>query len=67
MNVRRGCHSLVAMNGKLYALGGYNGLNMVSSVEEFDPRNNSWVRGDKMTEARGYSKEAASMWSNIFL
>ncbi|XP_026389406.1 kelch-like protein 17 isoform X1 [Papaver somniferum] len=46
MNIRRGCHSLVAMSDKIYQLGGYNGENMVSSVEEFDPRNNSWKLED---------------------
>ncbi|XP_059301760.1 uncharacterized protein LOC132053658 isoform X2 [Lycium ferocissimum] len=38
-----------------YALGGYDGENMVSSVEILDPRFGSWVMGEKMNSPRGYS------------
>ncbi|MCL7028198.1 hypothetical protein MKW94_000593, partial [Papaver nudicaule] len=49
-----------------YALGGYNGQNMVSTVEEFDPRNNSWIARDEMKEARGYTT-AAVIGESIFV
>ncbi|KAG5600103.1 hypothetical protein H5410_031473 [Solanum commersonii] len=55
MKTRRGCHSLVAYNEKLYSLGGYDGEKMVSSVEILDPRFGSWVMGEQMNGPRGYS------------
>ncbi|KAI3875061.1 hypothetical protein MKW98_019634 [Papaver atlanticum] len=66
MNIRRGFHSLIVMNEKLYAVGGYNGENMVSSVEVFDPRKNSWILSDEMKEARGYAT-AAVIGESIFV
>ncbi|KAF4358530.1 hypothetical protein F8388_026144 [Cannabis sativa] len=39
-------------------LGGYNGQNVTSSVEIFDPRNGSWMMGDSMNDSRGYSAAA---------
>lgn len=38
-----------------YALGGYDGSAMVSSVEIYDSRMDSWISVDPMKEARGYS------------
>lgn len=38
-----------------YALGGYNGNAMVSSVEIYDSRMDSWMTVDPMKQARGYS------------
>ncbi|XP_028075011.1 kelch-like protein 12 [Camellia sinensis] len=55
MNTRRGCHSLTMLNEKLYALGGFNGSNMVSTIEIFDPRLGSWMMGEPMNDPRGYS------------
>lgn len=37
-----------------YALGGYNGDTMVSTVEVFDPRIGSWMMDEPMTISRGY-------------
>lgn len=37
-----------------YALGGYDGDTMVSSVEVFDPRNDSWMMVEPMKASRGY-------------
>lgn len=37
-----------------YALGGYNGDTMVSSVEVFDPRNGLWMMGEAMRVSRAY-------------
>ena len=35
-------------------MGGYDGDNMVSTVEVFDPRVGSWMMEESMNEARGY-------------
>ncbi|KAL6003026.1 hypothetical protein ACLOJK_023248 [Asimina triloba] len=39
----------------LYAIGGYDGMDMVSSVEVFDPRTSSWESGESLNHARGYA------------
>ncbi|KAI3898984.1 hypothetical protein MKW92_005454, partial [Papaver armeniacum] len=49
-----------------YAVGGYNGENMVSSVEVFGPRKNSWIVSDEMKEARGYATTAV-IGESIFI
>lgn len=36
-----------------YALGGYDGDTMVSSVEVFDPRIDSWMMVEPMKASRG--------------
>ncbi|RVX03085.1 Kelch-like protein 12 [Vitis vinifera] len=41
--------------GCRYALGGYDGTNMVPTVEVFDPRIGSWMTGESMNDPRGYS------------
>uniref|UniRef100_A0A0E0KYX3 DCD domain-containing protein n=1 Tax=Oryza punctata TaxID=4537 RepID=A0A0E0KYX3_ORYPU len=49
-----------------YAIGGYNGDSMVSSVEIFDPRRNSWRVGDPMNFPRGYAS-AVTLGDNVFV
>ncbi|KAF7149330.1 hypothetical protein RHSIM_Rhsim03G0148100 [Rhododendron simsii] len=49
-----------------YALGGYNGAEMVPTVEIFDPRLGSWMLGEPMNYARGYSG-AAAIGEKIFV
>src|SRR5207245_11365597 len=39
-------------NGKLYAVGGYNGSGYVSTVEEYDPATNVWTAGAAMPTPR---------------
>ena len=36
-------------------MGGYDGTNMVPTVEVFDPRIGSWMTGESMNDPRGYS------------
>lgn len=38
-----------------YALGGFDGRSMVSSVEVYDPRMESWIIGEPMKRMRGYA------------
>ena len=42
MNTRRWGVGLAAMNGRLYAVGGYDGRQRLSSVESYDPERNVW-------------------------
>ncbi|KAF8041925.1 hypothetical protein BT93_A0505 [Corymbia citriodora subsp. variegata] len=58
LTTKRGCHSLVSLNEKLYALGGFDGNSMVPSVEVYDPRMDCWMVGEPMNCARGYSAAA---------
>lgn len=37
-----------------YALGGYDGKKIVSTVEVYDPRFGSWMMSEPMTFSRGY-------------
>lgn len=39
-------------------MGGFDGNEMVSSVEVFDPRIGSWMNGEPMNQSRGYSAVA---------
>lgn len=41
-----------------YAIGGYDGSAMVSSVEIYEPRTGTWTAGEAMKELRGYSAAA---------
>lgn len=42
MRVRRSRVALVATYGKLYAIGGYDGLANLNSVEMYDPEKDTW-------------------------
>lgn len=41
-----------------YAMGGFDGVGMVNSIEVFDPRAGCWVEGDPMNSRRGYAATA---------
>lgn len=42
MNVMRSRVALVSNMGKLWAIGGYDGVSNLASVEVYDPQSNSW-------------------------
>jgi kelch-like protein 18 len=42
MNVMRSRVALVANAGKLWAIGGYDGVSNLSTVESYDPDTNTW-------------------------
>ena len=46
-------------------MGGYDGDKMVSSIETFDPRLNSWEMGEPMKSERGYAA-AAVLGNSLF-
>lgn len=39
----RATHELVALNGRLFAVGGTDGSSSLNSVEEFDVKTNKWT------------------------
>jgi len=41
-----------------YAIGGFDGETMVSSVEIYEPRTGTWMTGEPMKDLRGYSAVA---------
>lgn len=49
-----------------YALGGYDGSTMVRSTEIYDPRLATWMVGEPMELARGYSA-AAVLQDSIYV
>ena len=42
MNVTRSRVSLVAVMGRLYGIGGYDGFANLSTVEVYDPQHDCW-------------------------
>ena len=42
-----------AISGKLYVVGGYNGINFFNTNEEYDPATNTWATKAAMPTARG--------------
>lgn len=42
MSILRSRVGVAVLNNKLYAFGGYNGIERLSSVEVFDPATKSW-------------------------
>ncbi|GJN35935.1 hypothetical protein PR202_gb24751 [Eleusine coracana subsp. coracana] len=66
MKTRRGCHALTVLGESLHAMGGYDGESMVSSVEIYDPRLNTWRMGDPMHTPRGYAA-AVTLDDSLYL
>ena len=53
MATPRKAHKMAVLDGKLYAVGGYNDDNFShSSVERYDPATNAWEAVAPMAEAR---------------
>lgn len=53
MNMMRSRAALVANMGKLWAIGGYDGVSNLSAVEVYDPRTNSWTFSTPMCAHEG--------------
>jgi len=43
MNVPRALHGLSALDGRIYAVAGFDGARRVESVEVYDPEDNKWT------------------------
>ncbi|WMV51814.1 hypothetical protein MTR67_045199, partial [Solanum verrucosum] len=59
MSTKRAYHALVPLGGKLYALGGSDGSQMMPRVEIYDPRRGTWMIGEPMNYSRGYVTASA--------
>ena len=53
MNETRSRVALVANMGHLYAIGGYDGMKNLSSVERYDPVTNEWAQVAPMESHEG--------------
>lgn len=42
------------VNGKIYVIGGHNGIEKLHAVEEYDPATNTWRTVESMPTARAY-------------
>jgi N-acetylneuraminic acid mutarotase len=46
--------SASVVNGKIYAIGGYDGNKVFSMVEEYNPKTDTWEKKTNMPTARAY-------------
>lgn len=42
--------AVAVLNGKIYVFGGDNGTSLISSVEQYNPSNDSWISSGEMPE-----------------
>lgn len=54
MHLARGGHALVAVAGKLYAIGGNSSRGNVAAVEAYDPAANSWTVVSTLPDPRNH-------------
>jgi hypothetical protein len=40
---KRGSHTCTSCSGALYAIGGWDSVNFLSSMEMYDPRADAWL------------------------
>ena len=52
MGTARNAFAMAAVQGKLYAAGGYDGNNLLATAEAFDPQQNRWEAVAPMASAR---------------
>ena len=52
MSTARDAAAMAAVQGKLYAAGGYDGNNLMATTEAFDPQQNRWEAVAPMAQAR---------------
>ncbi|XP_066289189.1 uncharacterized protein [Branchiostoma lanceolatum] len=64
MNATRDLHKLAVVQGKVYAIGGYNNNGPVASVEVYDRSLNKWTDGVALPQPR-YRHAAATLDGNI--
>lgn len=42
LNIGRWRHKMAVLGGKVYAIGGFDGLQRINSMEAYDPFHNCW-------------------------
>lgn len=52
VRIARSALSLTSLDGKLYAIGGFDGTNFLSIVEVYDPKANTWEQGTPLNSGR---------------
>ena len=52
MTTPRSGHAMAALGGKIFAIGGYDGEDRLSSVEFFSPWTGKWTLGEELTIKR---------------
>ena len=52
MNTGRSGVAMAAVQGKLYAAGGWDGTNALATAEVFDPQQNHWEAVAPMAQVR---------------
>ena len=52
MSTARAYHQVAVIDGKIYAIGGYNCSSALNSVEEYDPTTDTWITKESMLTAR---------------
>ena len=55
---KRGAAGVAALNGKIYVVGGFNGIKQFRSMEIFNPQTGTWKSGKKMNKRRAGVKVA---------
>lgn len=53
MNVRRARVGVASSGNKLYAIGGYDGMTNLSSIEIYDPEEGTWSLSGNMNRHEG--------------
>ncbi|KAH6940664.1 hypothetical protein HPB50_004083 [Hyalomma asiaticum] len=60
LNTRRSALSAAVLDGKIYALGGYDGQEYLSTVEVYDPATNVWTTGPPMPSCKSGQASCSS-------
>jgi N-acetylneuraminic acid mutarotase len=58
---------VVAVNGKIYAIGGTNHPDQVGAVEEYNPATDTWVRKRDWARPRAEVWGAVAIWGRVYL
>lgn len=66
MHSRRCYVSVVALNGFIYAMGGFNGEIRLNTVERYDPTTNQWTLIESMNYVRS-DAHACVLNSKIYI
>ncbi|XP_066287073.1 kelch-like protein 24 [Branchiostoma lanceolatum] len=66
MNINRHSHKLAVVQGKVYAIGGKDGIFALADVEIYDRSQNKWTRGIPLPEKR-YHHAAVVLDGNIYV